>query len=51
MVQAPLYIYDALYSAIHIILYPARTNRFTRKAHPKNTVHQQRSIRHETPLI
>lgn len=33
------------------ILYPARTNRFTRKAHPKNTVHQQRSIRHETPLI
>lgn len=29
------------------ILYPARTNRFTRKAHPKNTVHQQRSIRHE----
>ena len=33
------------------ILYPAWTNRFTRKAHPKNTVHQQRSIRHETPLI
>lgn len=33
------------------ILYPARANRFTRKAHPKNTIHQQRSIRHETPLI
>lgn len=46
----PPYTYMMPYILLYI-LYPARTNRFTRKAHPKNTVHQQRSIRHETPLI
>lgn len=54
MMQSPLYIYIYTYMMPYIllyILYPARTNRFTRKAHPKNTVHQQRSIGHETPLI
>lgn len=49
-----IHIYTYTYMMPYIllyILYPARTNRFTRKAHPKNTVHQQRSIGHETPLI
>ncbi len=45
-----IYTYMMPYILLYI-LYPARTNHFTRKAHPKNTVHQQRSIGHETPLI
>lgn len=52
VMQPPLYIYIIHYTLLYILFYSLHNKTiFHGKAHPKNTVHQQRSIRHETPLI